>query len=255
MIAITKRKIAFAVSCLGFAAVLVAGVKEHAATRNEAEPAVAAAGATLHPVIVAPGPETPRVLTTQTNHAGEVALASCSSCHTTTTPNRNVASAEQLLKFHQGITYAHGNQSCLSCHNETDYDSLRLANGSSLPYSDVMKLCGQCHGPQLRDYEMGLHGGMNGYWDRTRGPRTRNNCIQCHDPHNPAYPVVQPVLPPKDRIAVPKGKGHATLFLYDDGAERQVCPTYNGRAALPRSPILRCDQRSRAPLHHERISA
>jgi len=68
----------------------------------------------------------------------------------------------------------------------------------------VMTLCSQCHGPQRRDYNMGLHGGMNGYWDLTKGGRTRNTCINCHDPHAPAFPLVMPVLPPKDRISVPK---------------------------------------------------
>lgn len=218
MIAITTRKIAFAVSCLCFAAVLLAGVRDHVTAPSDAPSQTIISNVPLHPVIIRPGPETPRILTTQTNYAGEIARASCSSCHTTTTPNRNTASSAQLLKFHQGMTYAHGNQSCLNCHNETDYDSLRLANGSSLPYADVMKLCGQCHGPQLRDYEMGLHGGMNGYWDRTRGPRTRNNCVDCHDPHNPAYPVVQPVLPPKDRIAVPRKGERGSVNLWEKTA-------------------------------------
>ena len=48
---------------------------------------------------------------------------------------------------------------------------------------------------------------MNGHWDLTKGGRLRNNCVNCHDPHHPAYPLVQPVLPPRDRISVPKTKG------------------------------------------------
>jgi hypothetical protein len=129
---------------------------------------------------------------------------SCSSCHATTTPNRAILSGGQLEKFHQGLIYSHGSQSCLNCHNESNYDALRLANGDSVDYVDVMTLGGQCHGPQLRDYQRGLHGGMNGHWDLTRGPRTRNNCINCHDPHAPAFPMVQPVFPPRDRVAIPK---------------------------------------------------
>jgi hypothetical protein len=48
---------------------------------------------------------------------------------------------------------------------------------------------------------------MNGHWDLTKGGRIRNNCINCHDPHHPKFPLVQPVLPPRDRISVPKAEG------------------------------------------------
>ena len=78
-----------------------------------------------------------------------------------------------------------------------------LADGQAVPYTEVMTLCGQCHGPQTRDYAHGAHGGMNGYWDLRKGGRTRNTCINCHDPHAPAFPLVMPVLPPRDRISVP----------------------------------------------------
>lgn len=150
----------------------------------------------------------PRVATGQTNLHGKAVTVSCSSCHATTTPNRDIRSGEQLLKFHQGLHYVHGSQSCLSCHNENDYDTLRLADGTALAYTDVMTLCGQCHGPQLRDYQRGLHGGMNGYWDLNRGSRTRNNCIHCHDPHAPDFPLVQPVFPPRDRLPVAREVDH-----------------------------------------------
>jgi hypothetical protein len=70
----------------------------------------------------------------------------------------------------------------------------------------VMDLCGQCHGPQARDYAHGAHGGMTGYWDLSRGPRERNNCIDCHDPHAPAFPKVRPVFAPKDRFPPHQGK-------------------------------------------------
>jgi formate-dependent nitrite reductase cytochrome c552 subunit len=64
---------------------------------------------------------------------------------------------------------------------------------------EAMRLCAQCHGPQYRDYKRGSHGGMTGHWDLSRGERTRNNCVDCHDPHAPAYPGTTPVLPPRDR--------------------------------------------------------
>lgn len=146
----------------------------------------------------------PQVATGLTNFQGQPVFASCSSCHTTTKPNLDNRSSTDLDQFHQGLKYVHGNLSCLSCHNSQNYETLRLADTRSVEFSDSMTLCSQCHGPQRRDYDRGLHGGMNGHWDLTRGGRTRNTCINCHDPHAPAFPLVMPVLPPRDRISVPQ---------------------------------------------------
>lgn len=145
----------------------------------------------------------PRVGTGATNLRGEAVTVACGSCHTTTAPNLETRSAGQLRQFHLGLKYDHGNLTCLSCHNARDYDTLRMADSRPVAFEDVVTLCSQCHGPQRRDYDMGLHGGMNGYWDLTRGGRTRNTCINCHDPHAPAFPLVMPVLPPRDRVSVP----------------------------------------------------
>jgi hypothetical protein len=96
--------------------------------------------------------------------------------------------------------FNHGELNCNSCHAKSDRDLLRLADGSKIPFQETMQLCGQCHGPQMRDYRHGAHGGMNGYWDLSRGPRQRNHCVNCHDPHSPAYPKVEPAPPPRDRF-------------------------------------------------------
>ncbi|HXG48895.1 MAG TPA: hypothetical protein VNO52_14830, partial [Methylomirabilota bacterium] len=168
--------------------------------------------ATLHPVVIRRPAGTPKVATGLTNYHGQPAMASCSACHATTRPNIDTRAAAELDQFHQGLKYAHGNLTCLSCHNAKNYDTLRLADSRPVEFPDVMTLCSQCHGPQKRDYDLGLHGGMNGYWDLSRGGRTRNTCINCHDPHAPAFPLVMPVLPPRDRISVPaKPKPGATV--------------------------------------------
>ena len=181
-------------------AVAQAGAEEVAAP-----PAVEASSTNvaLYPVITKHPAGPPKVATGLTNFQGQPVMASCSSCHTTTKPNLETRSAADLDQFHQGLKYNHGKLTCLSCHNSSNYDTLRLADTRTVEFADVMTLCSQCHGPQRRDYDRGLHGGMNGYWDRTRGGRTRNNCITCHDPHTPVYPLVMPVLPPRDRISVP----------------------------------------------------
>ena len=131
------------------------------------------------------------------NNLGTVA---CSTCHATRRPNLANRRTADLDEFHQNVTIGHGNLTCLSCHNPDDYDTLHLADGSSVAYSDVMTLCGQCHGRQTRDYQHGAHGGMTGYWDLSRGPRMRLNCVDCHAPHAPRFPSMVPTFKPRDRF-------------------------------------------------------
>lgn len=158
----------------------------------------------LFPVTIRPAAPAPRVLTGRTNYLGEAATVGCATCHTTTKPNIETHSSAELDEFHQGLKFAHGNLACLSCHNAQNYDTLHLATGKPVEFANVMTLCAQCHGTAMRDYERGSHGGLNGHWDLTKGPRTRNNCVNCHDPHSPKYPQAMPVFPPRDRISVQK---------------------------------------------------
>lgn len=153
-----------------------------------------------YPVIVRQPAEAPRVDLGVTDTSGNSVTAACVTCHAPGTPNQQNRIASDLKEFHQGLSFAHGQVSCLSCHNANDYDSLRLADGTSIAYSDVMTLCAQCHGPQTRDYKHGAHGGMTGHWDLSRGPRERNNCVDCHDPHAPAFPKMNPTFKPRDRF-------------------------------------------------------
>jgi formate-dependent nitrite reductase cytochrome c552 subunit len=143
----------------------------------------------------------PTIKTGAFDDKGNPITIACATCHTTKPANTDAKLGTALTLFHQGLVGKHANLSCVSCHNAADgYGTLRLADGKSLPYSEVMTLCAQCHGPQFRDYQHGAHGGMNGHWDLSKGPRVRNNCIDCHDPHAPKYPTVAPALGPHDRF-------------------------------------------------------
>jgi nitrate reductase cytochrome c-type subunit len=152
----------------------------------------------LHPVIIHTREGPPLVESGQHDLHGNAVMITCSTCHATREPNPQNRATADIDEFHKGLHTAHGGLSCLACHNRDDYDSLRAADGTRIEFADVMNLCAQCHGQQARDYRNGAHGGMTGYWDRSRGPRQRNNCIDCHDPHAPAYPEVMPVFRPKD---------------------------------------------------------
>jgi cytochrome c553 len=141
---------------------------------------------------------------------GNAVMISCGTCHDTRNPDFTNNDASKLDEFHQGLKYAHGSQTCLSCHNPDDYNTLKRADGQRLDFNQSMLLCAQCHGPQYRDYQNGSHGGMTGHWDLRQGPRERNSCTDCHDPHHPAYPEVMPVFPPKPVIGEVKLPPHGS---------------------------------------------
>jgi hypothetical protein len=155
----------------------------------------------------APGPathvvtvETPAQLTSVPLLAGSQDLrVACGTCHFLRPDAPLPANPARLTQFHVGLVVQHGELACASCHVEGKGTDLHLATGERLPMTEAMTLCGQCHGPQLRDYRKGAHGGMSGHWDLSRGPRTRKHCVDCHDPHSPAYVGGQPVFPPRDR--------------------------------------------------------
>jgi hypothetical protein len=171
-------------------------------------------GPAVHEVQIRRPSGPPRVQTGEFDHHGHPVTVSCASCHATRPANPQLSRGEDLKEFHQGLAVQHGGLTCISCHNVNDYDTLRLADGRKVSYENVMTLCAQCHGPQYRDYLSGAHGGMSGHWDLSKGPRQRNNCIDCHDAHAPAFSGVIPAPPPRDRFLTPhgehdsKGDGH-----------------------------------------------
>lgn len=170
-----------------------------AETPKAAQPAV-------HSVQIRTPLGTPLVATGQRDPNGKPVGIRCVTCHANRKPNATTQTGEALKEFHQGLKFKHGNLTCVSCHHADDYDSLRLADNRKIKFPHVMDLCSQCHGPQARDYANGTHGGMTGYWDLAKGGRKRNNCIDCHDSHAPAYPQVRPVFAPKDRFPPHHGK-------------------------------------------------
>jgi hypothetical protein len=153
-------------------------------------------------------PEPPRIDTGLTDLHGNKITVACSTCHTTRKSNSENRSIADMNEFHTELKFSHGTVSCLSCHDATDYDSLKLADGARVAFSNVLTLCAQCHGPQMVAYEHGAHGGMTGHWDLSRGPRERNNCIDCHHPHMPQFPKMRPTFKPKDRFLEPPRTAH-----------------------------------------------
>lgn len=146
---------------------------------------------------------------TESSRGGPLRVT-CVSCHSARGPRKMPKQASDLKEFHVGFVFQHGNLECSSCHDDAEpHRLLHLATGERVEMPQAMRVCAQCHGPQKRDYDHGAHGGMNGYWDLSRGSRVRNNCVDCHDPHKPAIPQSAPVLPPRDRYLEHAGPNHS----------------------------------------------
>ncbi|MFT5431655.1 MAG: hypothetical protein ACI9OJ_002352 [Myxococcota bacterium] len=146
-------------------------------------------GESPHPVTI-PVPQ--GRLTTQVVSAdGTTSAIECASCHSQRTPQRTTQLPDGA--FH-AVVLKHGPLSCQSCHSAPNYEGFALADGQQIPRAQVMRLCQQCHGTQMRDFEAGLHGGMRGSWDLRYGPRERNACTACHDPHAPQFKRFIPTL-------------------------------------------------------------
>ena len=132
---------------------------------------------------------------------GRPVEVACATCHAVLQPPPALpASAATLGGPHAGLRFDHGGNACRACHDPARYDRLRLATGDSVPMTDALLLCAQCHGTQHRDWRHGAHGGMSGHWDLARGPRLRNHCVDCHDPHAPRFPRFRPLPPPPDSL-------------------------------------------------------
>jgi formate-dependent nitrite reductase cytochrome c552 subunit len=153
----------------------------------------------VFPVEIHVPPRLTGVATTEVDSLRRPVQASCVSCHSLRPPAEIPTSTAALDEFHQGLTFNHGELSCASCHAPGPTPRLRRADGTTLDLRDAILLCRQCHGPQGRDYDHGAHGGMTGHWDLSVGGRMRNHCVDCHDPHTPAFQPTRPVLLPRDR--------------------------------------------------------
>jgi hypothetical protein len=128
--------------------------------------------------------------------AGTYALR-CNECHKLFP---SLPETPRRLTEHRHIRLDHGLcDRCFNCHDDKQRNFLALAGGDRVPFAESARLCAECHGPTYRDWEKGMHGRTNGYWDASRGESRRLTCTECHDPHAPALPPMT-ALPGPDTI-------------------------------------------------------
>ncbi len=107
------------------------------------------------------------------------------------------------------LVHGGGNLWCLDCHDVEDRDKLVRLNGDPLTFNESQLLCGECHGPVLRDWDLGIHGKTVGYWDPAQGDEqstVRLLCVECHLPHRPTFTAYQPLAAPVLRVDGPGSK-------------------------------------------------
>lgn len=116
----------------------------------------------------------------------------CSECHAYMDAN---TTRRQLTEEHTNIVLKHDEEHrwCLDCHDAENRDKLKLANGTLVDFAQSYVLCGQCHGPKLRDWKAGVHGKRTGDWN---GKKKYLLCAHCHDPHAPKFKPLKPEPPP-----------------------------------------------------------
>jgi hypothetical protein len=117
----------------------------------------------------------------------------CSMCHEDMETNLQ---RRELEEFHDDIVLKHDeeNRWCMDCHDANNRDMLHSASGQLISFEESYKLCGQCHGPKLRDWKEGIHGRRTGNWN---GRKEYLLCAHCHDPHSPRYKSMKPDPPPQ----------------------------------------------------------
>jgi uncharacterized CHY-type Zn-finger protein len=133
----------------------------------------------------------------------DVSMFDCYVCHDRNKPLKLKFDANFkviLPDVHEDIVMNHGshnrNNNCFNCHDETNLEQLQTRDGQAVKLTESMRLCGSCHGPTYRDWEAGVHGRTSGYWDRQLGPMDRKLCVNCHNPHAPAFPSRAPAPGP-----------------------------------------------------------
>ena len=156
----------------------------------------------------------------------------CSDCHAI------FASLEETpaqVRQHTHVVMNHGiNARCYNCHDREERNRLVLHDGSRIAFPESATLCQQCHGTLYRDWERGVHGRATGSWDRASTERGRLTCVECHDPHAPAFGPIA-TLPGPTR---PHGHGpDAAHGAHEGPSEAQLAnPLERWKALRGQSP-------------------
>ncbi|MDW3196778.1 MAG: hypothetical protein R8G66_30665 [Cytophagales bacterium] len=105
----------------------------------------------------------------------------CSNCHTDV--SKKLANKEADAHWNIQLNHATGSvMDCKTCHDLEQPDQLTSLGKTPIDFNHSYQQCAQCHSSQAKDWLGGAHGKRVGGWVK---PRTINNCVSCHNPHEP----------------------------------------------------------------------
>lgn len=120
---------------------------------------------------------------------GKIKMYKCTECHTR--PLSQIK-GKDYKKAHWDIKIVHANKktmNCATCHNTNNMDELHSITGESIDFNKSYNLCNQCHTSQFNDWIGGAHGKSISGW---APPRVSMTCVNCHNPHKPAFETKWP---------------------------------------------------------------
>lgn len=123
-------------------------------------------------------------------HTDQLEKYPCSTCHEALSDNNLETSTEP----HWDIELNHAPaevMTCTTCHATEDLDTLRTLTDVPIEFEHSYKVCAQCHSSQYEDWIGGAHGKRIEGWAE---PRVVENCVGCHNPHEPAWDIRWPAV-------------------------------------------------------------
>lgn len=119
---------------------------------------------------------------------GAITSYPCTNCHDQPLAQMQAGRDPAVRKAHWDIYMVHaGDQAmnCTTCHAKNNMNQLVSLTGGAINFDESFKLCAQCHSTQYKDWQGGAHGKQLYGW---KPPRVAKTCVNCHNPHQPAFP-------------------------------------------------------------------
>ncbi len=117
----------------------------------------------------------------------ELELFPCLNCHDRSIEKLSKERRDQYKVSHWNIEIKHASKetmNCFTCHNSDNLNQLHSITKQDISFDKSYNLCGQCHSTQKKEWLGGAHGKRIGGW---APPRTSRTCVNCHNPHSPAF--------------------------------------------------------------------
>lgn len=117
----------------------------------------------------------------------------CQRCHKVPLQQMKHDGKDGKTKAHWNLQLKHANKAvmnCATCHDTADLNRLKTVAGEPVAINASWQVCSQCHFKQGSDWAAGAHGKRVVGW---APPRVSKTCVECHNPHQPAWDHRLPV--------------------------------------------------------------